>query len=182
MTDHQRRRGGGRAGNAARRGLAAIDVSDPASPEEIAFLWMRNTRRGDWEAEPDGGARRPPWRDHCGGPGPRPLASEGRLAVMGVGRDLLVLDLSDPSEPALVGTVGLREQVRALRIYAHRVYETSKVRRETGQVVDLTRPDDPVVTGEHRVVDWVRGAVAEEGWAYRLTARGVEVAEVGVEP
>lgn len=165
-----------------RRGVAVVDVSDPGSPEEVAFLWLRSTRRGGWEAELDGGGRRPPWRDHCGGHGPRPLASEGPYVVMGVGQDLLVLDLSDPLDPDLAGGVRVRDRVRALRVHGGLVYVAAKPMRRDGAVVEINRPDIPVVSGEHSVVEWVRGAVSRAGWAYQRTPRGVVVAEVRTEP
>jgi hypothetical protein len=157
-----------------REGLAVIDVSDPESPEVVSFLWLQRGRAG-WDAQA-GDWRRPPRRWRCGGRGPRPVAASGQLVIAGAQGDLLVVDVSDPNEPSLLGTLALDEPAWRLRAVGLRVYVAGTDREVmSGPVVDISDPSTPVVLGEHEVAEWVRGALWSGDRAYRPRADGVEI-------
>jgi hypothetical protein len=162
-----------------RDGIAVIDVSDPESPALVSFLWLRRGRGGSWEARV-GDWRRPPrgWRPS--GRGPRPIAAWGTVVATGAQGDLLVVDVSDPADPELVGTLGLDEPAWRLAASGSHVY-VARADREvvSGPVVDISDPSAPVEVGEHEVVEWVRGALWRGDFAYRPLACGVEIARVG---
>lgn len=165
--------GSGAVAATTRCGLAVIDASDPAAPEVVGTWGLRRSRRHGWELG------RSPWRRRrCrGGRGHRPLASVGRMVVLGAGRWLLVVDLSEASSPELLGTVNVGEPVHELRVAGSRVYTVHGRGRGRGAVVDLSAPDAPEVVGEHELGGWVRGAVLRRGgWAYRARRWGVEIA------
>jgi hypothetical protein len=164
---------------ATRDGLAVIDVSDPEAPALASFLWLQRGRGGAWEAQA-GDWRRPPRRWRCGGRGPRPIAAVGTVVATGAQGDVLVVDVSDPAEPALLGTVGLDEPARGMMASGSQVYVAWADREVfSGPVIDISDPNEPVEAGEHEVAEWVRGALWRGDWAYRPRACGVEIAGVG---
>jgi hypothetical protein len=164
-----------------RQGLSVIDAEDPTAPEEVSFLWLRQGRRGGVEAalEEGGRSRRRgcPLRGAVLS-GPLPVVRVGNQVVIGTGRDLLIVDLSDPLSPALVATFRVDRQVRALRASGSFVYVDSSHHRSLLPVIDVTNPLQPRVAGSHEVRAWVRGAVVQEDWAYRAKAWGIQVASV----
>jgi hypothetical protein len=161
----------------ARKGLAVVDVSDPAAPAQVAFLWLRRIGSADWEAALDEGFG-PPWRWRSPGASPRPLLSRGHHAVMGVDGELVVFDLSEPTAPALVTAVALEQSVAGLRGHAAYLYTAGLPSSDTGLVVDLRDPEAPEVVGEHAVVEWVRGVLFQDGLAIRTWPRGLEIVEL----
>jgi hypothetical protein len=164
-----------------RQGLSVIDASDPSSPVEVSFLWLRQGRRGGAEAALEESRRS---RRH-GCPlrgavlsGPLPVVRVGSQVVIGAGRDLVVVDVSDPLEPVLVATLRVDRQVRALRASGTFVYVDSPHHHGLLPVIDVTNPLQPRIAGTHELRAWVRGAVVQEDWAYRAKAWGVQLASV----
>ena len=107
------------------------------------------------------------------------MVATGMIVVAAAQGDLLVVDLEDPYEPELLGSLSLDEPVSRLRVSGSQVY-VAWVDRDvmSGPVVDLTDPSEPVVAGEHEVAEWVRGVLWRGDWAYRPRACGVEIARV----
>jgi hypothetical protein len=164
-----------------RQGLSVIDAGDPTVPEEVSFLWLRQGRRGGVEAALDEGGRSR--RRGCplrGAPlsGPLPVVRVGSQVVIGAGRDLLVVDVSDPISPTLIATLRLDRPVRGLRASGAFVYVESPHHRGPLPVVDVTDPFHPRIAGAHELRAWVRGAVGQEDWAYRAKSWGVQLASV----
>ena len=158
------------------RGLAFLDVTDPSAPSQIAFLWLRQTGH-DWEAAVDDGSG-PPWPGLSGGDAHRPAVGVGYSAVMAAGGDLLVIDVSEPASPQLAGWVPLDEPARSLRAAGQLVYSAGPPGHDEGAVYDVGSVEDPAWVGDHDVVEWVRGALVNDGWAFRARPSGLEVAWV----
>jgi len=154
-----------------RCGLSVVDVSTPESPQEVAFLWLRRTVDG-WEGSSSPG--------QCFGSenDPLPLTSYGNLAVMAIEQSLLVVNVSDPEAPMLVGWVDTYEPAVALRASGRGVYAVASGQVSYGDVVDISSPAEPELIGYHNVGAWVLGAVVRGSWAYRIGPPGIQVAAV----
>jgi hypothetical protein len=101
------------------RGIRTVDVSDPATPEELAVLDL-----GWWVEAVD---------------------ADGSLAVA-VGLSFAVVDISDPSDPLVVGETPMWEvQGMAVELVGDLAYIADPV---TGlRILDISDPTDPTEVG-----------------------------------
>jgi len=72
------------------------------------------------------------------------VVAEGNLAHMGNGAALMVVDLSDPANPATVATLTLGDEIMSLAIDGGRLYAGT---RQGLDVIDVSLPSAPVMIG-----------------------------------
>ena len=150
-------------------GLSVIDVSDPSSPQEVAFLWLTRTIDG-WEGSSSPGT--------CFGveTDPLPLTSSGSGVVMAADLSVLVVDVSSPEAPELSGWVDTHDSSIAIRAAGRAIYSVAYEGASYGQVVDISDSSEPEMLSYHDVGAWVQGAVILGNWAYRVAPPGIQVA------
>jgi len=163
--------GGDTVGASTRCGLSVVDVSSPTSPQEVAFLWLRRTVDG-WEGSSSPG--------QCFGSenDPLPLTSSGSLVVLAAEQSVLVVDVSAPESPTLVGWVDTYEPAVAIRAVGGLAYSVAYQEASYGETIDISHPAEPGLIGYHNVGGWVLGAVIRGSWAYRVGPPGIQVAAV----
>ncbi len=76
--------------------MVILDVSDPAHPKDVGKYWQPGQKDG--EPKPSG-----PEGFH----GPVNVSPDGKWATLGYTPDLINLDLSDPTQPKLIGSLRL---------------------------------------------------------------------------
>jgi hypothetical protein len=76
--------------------LVFLDVSDPREPREASRWWMRGQKEGD-----------DPARRDISFHGPALISSDGKKAYLGYGPAVVILDISDISNPKEIGELTL---------------------------------------------------------------------------
>lgn len=100
-----------------------------------------------------------------GGTGIRTVTAQGNYAYIGVGPRLVVLDISDPASPTVVGrTIPLRGIVLDIAVdgdYAYVAAEYGGLR-----VVDISVPTSPVEIGHYNELGYAVGVAVSQGYVY----------------
>lgn len=92
------------------------------------------------------------------------VAVRGSLAVFGRGGELVVVDVSDPSRPQMLGSVQLPGEIRDVVLAADRAFVAAD---SAGlQIIDLAEPGRPVAVGARRFQDRADGVFADENHIY----------------
>jgi hypothetical protein len=73
--------------------LVILDVSDPAHPKEIGKWWQPGQKEGETATGPISG----------GFHGPANISPDGKMLTTGYMPDVINLDISDPTQPKLIG-------------------------------------------------------------------------------
>jgi hypothetical protein len=157
-------------------GIGETDISDPANPTLVKFVWILPTCGGGWnvvDIDPtlcnflstgeEAQCRPVPG---CIFDGKRPLDVFGGKAYISFFKNLLVVDLDDPAGFAVSGSLRLDQRIDALRFDDGLVYINLPF--GSSAVVDADRPTGPIFIGEHDVQPWVAGVVYEWGRTYAL--------------
>jgi hypothetical protein len=74
--------------------LVILDVSDPAHPKEAGKWWQPGQKEGE-----------PPAKNFEGFHGPANISPDGKMLTAGYTPDVVNLDISDPSQPKLIGSL-----------------------------------------------------------------------------
>ena len=72
--------------------LVIVDVSDPAHPKEVGKWWQPGQKEGEATSGPINGFH-----------GPANISPDGKMLTTGYMPDVINLDISDPSQPKLIG-------------------------------------------------------------------------------
>jgi hypothetical protein len=72
--------------------LVILDVSDPAHPKEVGKWWQPGQKDGE-----------PPAKGPQGFHGPANISPDGKMAALPYTPDVVNLDISDPTQPKLIG-------------------------------------------------------------------------------
>ena len=78
--------------------MVILDVSDPAHPKEVGKWWQPGQKDGE-----------PPSQFPEGFHGPVNVSPDGKMASFGYTPDVVNLDISDPTNPTLIGKVHITE-------------------------------------------------------------------------
>jgi hypothetical protein len=78
--------------------MVILDVSDPANPKEVGKYWQPGQKDGE-----------PPSPYPEGFHGPVNVSPDGKMASFGYTPDVINLDISDPTNPKLIGKVHITE-------------------------------------------------------------------------
>ena len=78
--------------------MVILDVSDPAHPKEVGKWWQPGQKEGE-----------PPSQFPEGFHGPVNVSPDGKMASFGYTPDVVNLDISDPTNPKLIGKVHITE-------------------------------------------------------------------------
>jgi hypothetical protein len=78
--------------------MVILDVSDPAHPKEVGKWWQPGQKDGE-----------PPSQFPEGFHGPVNVSPDGKMASFGYTPDVVNLDISDPTNPKLIGKVHITE-------------------------------------------------------------------------
>lgn len=157
-------------------GIGETDISDPANPILLRFAWVLPSCGDEWnviDLDPticeilSAGEEA-----HCGSiPGclageRRPLDVYGDRAYVGFFRNLLVVELDDPSGFTVSGAIRLDQPLQSIRFDDGLVY-VNLMGGDT-PVLDASSLAGPFLIGDHDVRPWVSGVQYEWGRTFAL--------------
>ncbi|HQM14155.1 MAG: LVIVD repeat protein [Chloroflexi bacterium ADurb.Bin360] len=107
---------------------------------------------------------------------PYAVAVRGTYAYVGVGPNLFILDVANPTIPQTEGHLLLPDMVRGITIVGSYAYIGD---RWSGlRIVDVSTPEQPVEVGSWETWGWVHGVAVSGGYAYLATTEGLVVIDV----
>lgn len=104
------------------------------------------------------------------------LSADGRIACLGEGIALTVLDVSDRSRPVRAGALRLPEEVTGVAIDGNLAYVSAY--GEGLLIVDISTPGQPLLRGQYRTGSYVYGVAVAGGRAYLVGSNALEVVDV----
>ena len=104
------------------------------------------------------------------------LAVQGNYACVGEGSSLLVMNISNPANPALFGRLPLPGKVMDIALFGQYAYVADA---DAGlQVVDISNPAAPVLKGYYLTPGWANGIVILGGRVYLADGAGLEILDL----
>ncbi len=99
------------------------------------------------------------------------------IAVFGRGTNVVIVDVSDPSRPAEIGSVSLPGEIRDVAVRGTNVYAAA----DSGglHIIDLSEPNTPAATGSIRFKDLAYGVDLDGDYVYvAARSEGLRVIDV----
>ena len=104
------------------------------------------------------------------------VAVQGNYAYIGEGSSLLVLNISNPSSPSLVGRLAMPGMVRDIALLGQYAYVANG---DAGlQVVDISDPAAPGIKGFYATPGWAYGITILGGKAYVAEGAGLDILDL----
>lgn len=105
------------------------------------------------------------------------VAVQDNYAYVGEGSSLLVLNISTPSSPSLVGRLAMPGKVMDIALFGQYAYVADA---DAGlQVVDVSNPSAPALKGFYATPGWANGISILGGRAYLAGGAGLEILDLG---